>query len=118
MTIGELAKRVGVAPSKLRFLESAGLIKPQRLANGYRSYGEASVAVTKTILQAQSFGFTLAEISAGFVESGGSKLRCDLAIKGLRAKLREVELHMRQMQQLRARIRKSIEELEARKAGI
>ena len=117
MNIGELARQVGVAPSKLRFLEASGLLKPQRLANGYRSYGEASVELTRTILQAQSFGFTHSEISAAFLESGGRKLRCDLAIKALQSKLGELDVHMKQVRALRARIRKSIAELEQRRAA-
>jgi DNA-binding transcriptional MerR regulator len=118
MTIGELAKRVGVAPSKLRFLEDAGLIRSVRLPNGYRSYSETTVSQTKDILQAQSFGFTLAEISAGFIESGGKKLRCDLAIKAMESKLLDLEQHIERVQLLRIRILSSIEELQARKSAV
>lgn len=40
MRIGELARRTGVAPRMLRYYEEQGLVSPQRLANGYRDYGE------------------------------------------------------------------------------
>jgi DNA-binding transcriptional MerR regulator len=39
MKIGELAKRTGLATSKIRFYETQELITPvQRQANGYREY--------------------------------------------------------------------------------
>lgn len=39
MKIGELAKRSGLAASRIRFYEKIGLLKTvKRSANGYRSY--------------------------------------------------------------------------------
>ncbi|KDF31469.1 hypothetical protein AE03_01330 [Klebsiella aerogenes MGH 77] len=41
MNIGTLAKRSGLAPSRIRYYERAGILKTvQRKANGYRSYPE------------------------------------------------------------------------------
>ena len=60
MQIGELARRFGVAPSKIRFLEDVGLVRPvRRTKAGYREYDESSADALKMILQAQSLGFTL-----------------------------------------------------------
>ena len=38
MKIGELARRTGLAPSRIRFYEASGLIAAQRQSNGYRDY--------------------------------------------------------------------------------
>lgn len=38
MKIGELARRTGLAASRIRFYEEAGLLVVQRQANGYRDY--------------------------------------------------------------------------------
>jgi DNA-binding transcriptional MerR regulator len=40
--IGELARRTGVSERLLRYYESRGLIESDRLANGYRDYGQAT----------------------------------------------------------------------------
>jgi len=40
MKIGELAARTGVSARMLRYYEGQGLIRPVRLHNGYRDYGD------------------------------------------------------------------------------
>ena len=46
MKIGELAKRSGLSPSRIRFYESVGLLKAvQRQPNGYRTYPDQAVLV-------------------------------------------------------------------------
>jgi len=62
LTIGEVARRVGLRPSALRYYESVGLLPPPRRVNGQRRY-DASVFQRLAIIQlAQESGFTLAEI--------------------------------------------------------
>ena len=39
MRVGEAAKRTGWSPRMLRYLESSGLVVPQRTRSGYREYG-------------------------------------------------------------------------------
>ncbi len=113
MRIGELAKRLGVATSKLRFLEAHGLIRPaRRLASGYRDYDDSAVETLQIILQAQSFGFTLEEISRSFVETRQHGLRCDYIIKLLNGKLQELDRHIEQTRALRARLVCAVDEFE------
>jgi DNA-binding transcriptional MerR regulator len=62
MRIGELADRVGVTPTTVRFYESIGLMRePERRANGYRSYGEEEAERLRFIRDAQAAGLSLAE---------------------------------------------------------
>ena len=42
--------------SKIRFLESQGLIDPERTPSGYRKFREADVARLRWILQQQKIG--------------------------------------------------------------
>lgn len=49
MQISELARRAGVTTKAVRYYESLGLITPERLANGYRDYGEHDVRLTQEI---------------------------------------------------------------------
>jgi DNA-binding transcriptional MerR regulator len=62
LTIGELAERVGVATSALRYYEELGLLTPAERRAGRRYYDEAAVDVVGAILLLQDVGFTLAEI--------------------------------------------------------
>ena len=65
MNIGTLAKRSGLAPSRIRYYERAGVLKTvQRKANGYRSYPEETLLVLGLITTAQGAGFSLEEIAA------------------------------------------------------
>ncbi|MER7178673.1 redoxin family protein [Streptomyces hyaluromycini] len=56
MQISELARRAGVTTKAVRYYESLGLITPERLANGYRDYGEHDVRLTQEIRALGSLG--------------------------------------------------------------
>ena len=63
MKIGELAKRTGMATSKIRFYEAAGLLgKVQRKENGFRTYTEQSLLTLVFIQDAQKAGLGLEAI--------------------------------------------------------
>ena len=63
LTIGAVARRVGVAIDTIRYYEREGLLpEPLRRASGYRSYGEGTVAQLRFIRRAKDLGFTLEEI--------------------------------------------------------
>ena len=63
LTIGAVAKRVGVAIDTIRYYEREGLLpEPLRRASGYRSYGEGTIAQLRFIRRAKVLGFTLEEI--------------------------------------------------------
>jgi len=62
LTIGELARRTGVATSALRFYEAEGLIRSQRSAAGHRRYERAILRRVSYIRIAQELGLTLDEI--------------------------------------------------------
>ncbi|MFC4119296.1 MerR family transcriptional regulator [Nonomuraea zeae] len=49
MRIGDLARETGVSRRLLRYYEEQGLLRPLRLPNGYREYGDADVAAVRHI---------------------------------------------------------------------
>lgn len=105
MQIGELARRFAVAPSKIRFLEDEGLVRPvRRTQAGYREYDESSAEALAMILQAQSLGFTLEEIKGALAETKRHGLRHDYLIGQIARKLTELDRHIAQAQELRARL--------------
>jgi MerR family copper efflux transcriptional regulator len=63
MRIGQLARQSGIAPSAVRYYEQLGLLPPpERMASGYRSYGEDTLDRLTFIRSAQAVGLTLAEV--------------------------------------------------------
>jgi MerR family redox-sensitive transcriptional activator SoxR len=64
LSIGDLAKRSGVATSALRFYEERGLIESQRNASGHRTYSRGVIRRVAFIVFAQRIGLALEEIAA------------------------------------------------------
>lgn len=64
LTIGDVARRSGVATSALRFYEDRGLISAERNSSGHRRYPRSAIRRVAFIVFAQRIGFSLEEISA------------------------------------------------------
>jgi MerR family redox-sensitive transcriptional activator SoxR len=62
LTIGETAKRSGVAASALRFYEERGLISSERAGSGHRRYPRPVLRRIAFIVFAQRVGLSLEEI--------------------------------------------------------
>jgi len=90
MRIGELAKICGLAPSRIRFYESSGLIKSvERKANGYRDYAPDTKWVLEVITAAQAAGFSLEEIRQ-LMPMNASGWQHDELLSGLKQKVEEI----------------------------
>lgn len=63
MTIGDVARRSGVAASALRFYEDRGLISSERAGSGHRRYPRPVLRRIAFIVYAQRIGLTLHEIA-------------------------------------------------------
>jgi MerR family redox-sensitive transcriptional activator SoxR len=62
LTIGETARRSGVAASALRFYEERGLISSERAGSGHRRYPRPVLRRIAFIVFAQKVGLSLEEI--------------------------------------------------------
>lgn len=58
MNIGELSERSGVSARSLRYYEEQGLLRAERAANGYRTYGEGAVETARVIRSMFEIGFS------------------------------------------------------------
>jgi len=62
LTIGQLARRTGLAVSAIRYYEAQGLIAPGRNAGGQRRFERADLRRLSFVKIAQQMGFSIAEI--------------------------------------------------------
>ena len=66
MKIGEVARKVGIAPSAIRFYESVGLIPRASRQGGQRRFSADLELYLAIIESARKAGFTIAEIKFPF----------------------------------------------------
>lgn len=64
MTIKDMEDRSGVSRANLRYYEAEGLLTPQRLKNGYRTYSEADLALLEKIKLLRRLGVSIEELRA------------------------------------------------------
>ena len=62
ITIGDLANRVGVRTSTLRYYEEEGLLQPAKRVSGQRRYDAEAVETLTVIRFCRTLGFSLDEI--------------------------------------------------------
>jgi len=73
LTIGEIARRSGVAASALRFYEERGLIASERAGSGHRRFRRSVLRRIAFIVFAQRIGLTLDEIGAELARLPGDR---------------------------------------------
>lgn len=105
LSIGETARRSGVAASTLRFYESRGLISSHRIGGNHRRYHRAMLRRIAIIRVAQTLGLSLRDIAAAFesLPAGRTPTRKDWA--RLSASWgRQLDQRIADLQNLRARL--------------
>ncbi|MGE3151961.1 MAG: heavy metal-responsive transcriptional regulator [Nitrospiraceae bacterium] len=106
LTIGQLAKNVGVNIETIRYYERRSLLDPtSRLPSGYRLYNREAQRRLRFIKNAQALGFTLHEIEELLDLRVRSKARCGDVQRRAEAKLRHVEAKVRDLQALARALR-------------
>ena len=110
LTIGAVAKRVGVAIDTIRYYEREGLLpEPQRRASGYRSYGDSTVAQLRFIRRAKELGFTLEEIRELLTLSADRQRGVKAVKQRAQLRLAAIEQRIAELQ----RVRDGLEQLVA-----
>jgi Zn(II)-responsive transcriptional regulator len=106
-SIGQLAKRAGVAIDTVRYYERNAMLTPAgRLESGYRRYGETELKRLRFIRRAKVLGFTLADIRELLSLSDERNVaKVKLAAE---AKLAEVEQRLAELERIRNGLRKLV----------
>ena len=102
LTIGEVADRVGLRTSALRYYEDEGLLVPAARVGGQRRYDEDAVDRLAVIQFCRRLGFTLAEIRDLLADTDKRRWR-----RFVDAKLAEVERTIVEAQTMRSILRSS-----------
>lgn len=114
MKIGELAKRTGLAPSRIRFYERIGLLKTvARQANGYRSYTDNAVWTLQLIAAGQRAGFSLDELRA-LLPSDLASWEHGTLLDTLRRKVQDIGALQAQLAQNKAHLVELMAQIEAK----
>jgi MerR family transcriptional regulator, redox-sensitive transcriptional activator SoxR len=101
LTIGEVARRVGIRQSAIRFYESAGLLPPSPRRGGRRCFDDGAVARLQVIRAARDLGFSLDDIRQLLREFPPDVPPPDRWRALARAKLPEVDEALRRLNALR-----------------
>ena len=59
MNISDVAARSGLPAKTIRYYEDIGLVRPERLANGYRTFGSADIHKLIFLSRARHLGFPI-----------------------------------------------------------
>ncbi len=109
LKIGELARRAGVTAKAIRFYERKRILPPaRRAANGYRLYGDDAVEILSFIKQATGLGLTLAETKDIIAIRQGGQPPCTHVHRLLRDKAVELDRKLKDLLDVRRRIRRSL----------
>ena len=99
LTIGRLAREVGINLETVRYYERRGLLpKPPRTASGYRLFPAEAARRLRFIRRAQELGFSLGEIrdllslrATSTAKSADVKRRTEEKIADIDSKIRSLE---------------------------
>ena len=115
LKIGELAGWAGVTAKAIRFYERKRVLPPaKRAANRYRLYDYDSVGMLYFVKQATGLGLTLAEIKEIIAIRRGGRPPCPHVHRLLRDKALELDRKLKDLLELRRRIRQSLTAWERR----
>lgn len=108
MLIGEVATAAGMTPKTLRFYEEQGLLPPApRDPNGYRQYGDDSVARLEFIARGRAAGLSVSQIRSILAVRAPGNAPCSHVRDILAGHLAELDLKIAELTALQASVAES-----------
>ncbi len=99
LTIGEVARRAGIAATTLRYYEQAGLMPAPARLGGQRRYDESVLPRLEVIRLCKSAGFALEEIRLLFADDAPGRPASRALAE---AKLAQIDAQIRSLTRARA----------------
>ena len=119
LSVGQLAKRVGLNIQTVRYYEREGLLpEPERTSGGHRLYSEEDILRLQFIQGAKDCGFTLREIADLMQMRDSDIATCTDVRERAKAKLAETEHKLKQMNTLKKHLKKLIADCPGGDVGV
>ena len=113
--IGDLAQRVGVARSLVRYYEDISLLPPaNRTTSGYRVYSKEDVERLQFIQRAKALDFSLEEIREILASREQGQAPCAYVVNQIDAKIDAVEQKITALSRLKSKLK----QLQSQAAGL
>lgn len=104
MTIGALARRVGLRPSAIRYYEAQGVLaRPTRGDNEYRLYGADAVSTLIFVRRARELGLSVDEVRQ-IITVSKSESPCALSRQLIERHITQIDGEVRRLRKLRRRL--------------
>jgi len=104
MKVSELSRRTGVSVHRLRRYEDAGLIRAERLASGYREFGERTVREVVFLSMGRDLGFSLKDLAETLPRYRAGTLGFEQMVDFMQARIAEVDTLIAEQRALRKRL--------------
>jgi MerR family Zn(II)-responsive transcriptional regulator of zntA len=109
LTVSQIARRAEVSADTVRHYAHIGLLKPERNPqNGYKIFSEMDIGKLRFIRQAQSLGFTLAEIADIFSHSTSGDSPCPQVREVMQQRIIENKKKLEALNALQQRMEKAL----------
>ncbi len=110
MKIGNLAQRVGIETSTIRFYESIGLLpEPSRTPSGYRDYGESDIDRLAFIRSARGLGLGLEAIGDILAVRDRDQAPCGHVADLLETERRQIDHRIAELEETRTELNRLLE---------
>lgn len=104
-TIGQVARRVGLKPSAVRYYERHRIIPPaQRLPNGYRVYDAETLRWLSFVRRAQGFGMSLENVKELLQIASHGRTPCERVRQLARQHVSEIDQSIRDLRTLKGQL--------------
>jgi DNA-binding transcriptional MerR regulator len=109
LTVSQIARRAEVSADTVRHYVHIGLLKPERNPqNGYKLFSELDIGKLRFIRQAQSLGFTLAEIADIFSHTTSGDSPCPQVREVMQRRIIENKARLDALNALQQRMEKAL----------
>lgn len=107
LTVGKLAKAADINIETVRYYERIGILPdPQRLASGYRVYGEQAIQRLRFVTRAKSLGFSLEEIKDLLALYTRPSTDCEVICERARLKCADIEKRIIDLKRIHQQLKK------------
>lgn len=108
MNVGDVAQLSGLPAKTIRYYEDIGLVRPERAANGYRSYSQEDAHRLAFLKRARGLGFSIDECRRLLALYGDTSRASHDVQQIAIAHVEAIEEKIRELQSMRATLQKLI----------